>query len=58
MDCPRDGGSKKEADEHGMEWSVTDKAQRETGSSSVRSDHVDLGETESTHNDKAVDVLK
>lgn len=27
MDCPRDGGSKKEAAEQGREWSVTDEAE-------------------------------
>lgn len=61
LGCPRDRGNKKEAAEHSRVWLMTDEAQRETGSSSVKSDQVDLGEwleTESTHNDKIVDVFK
>ena len=40
---------------------MTAEAQREAGSSSVKSDRVDRGEwfeTESAHNDKAMDVFQ
>ena len=44
LGCPKDGGNKKEAAGHSRELSVMAEAQREAGSSSVKSDHVDLGE--------------